>query len=158
LIADKSIDKSVNSCYTTVSKMNKGYIMYAGKKSSLLQWEKVLKVMVSGKAVSKEVLEKMPEMEDVPLYRMSSFIYHIKLAGGVVRAIKDGRKIVQYELANINDMVKYLEKREKSFSSKSSAKNVAAKVAKLSDLDAEVQQAEVSADEMEVVEITESVE
>lgn len=141
--------------------------MYSGKKSSLLQWEKVLQVMVSGKPVNREILEEMPEMEDVPMYRLSSFIYHVKLAGGVVKVIKDGRKIDKYELVNIKDMVKYLEKREKSFSAKAPAtpakvtakpsKKVAKKVEKLSDLDAQVSVEQVSApvaDEMEVTEIT----
>lgn len=142
--------------------------MYSGKKSSLLQWEKVLQVMVSGKPVNREILEEMPEMEDVPMYRLSSFIYHVKLAGGVVKVIKDGRKIDKYELVNIKDMVKYLEKREKSFSAKAPAtpvkvkaapsKKVAKKVEKLSDLDAQVSVEQVSApaaDEMQVTEITE---
>lgn len=143
--------------------------MYAGKKSSLLQWEKVLQVMLSGKPVNKEILEAMPEMEDVPMYRLSSFIYHVKLAGGVVKVIKDGRKIDKYELVNIKDMVKYLEKREKSFSAKApvkavkpvkaatSNKKVAKKVEKLSDLDAQVSTEQTSApvaDELVVTEIT----
>lgn len=107
--------------------------MYTGKKSSLLQWEKVLKVMLTGKTVSRESLEKMKEMEDVPMYRLSSFIYHVKLAGGVVKVVKDGRKIQAYELVNIKDMVKYLENREKSFKSLSTKKP---SIGKLQDLKA----------------------
>lgn len=103
--------------------------MYTGKKSSLLQWEKVLKVMLTGKAVSRESLEKMKEMEDVPMYRLSSFIYHVKLAGGVVKVLKNGRKIESYVLVNVQDMVKYLENREKVFGSTKKAK-----INKLADL------------------------
>lgn len=104
--------------------------MYTGKKSSLLQWEKVLKVMLTGKAINRESLEKMKEMQDVPMYRLSSFIYHVKLAGGVVKVIKNGRKIEAYELVNIKDMVNYLENREKSFAPTSKKSSVS----KLTDL------------------------
>lgn len=135
--------------------------MYSGKKSSLLQWEKVLKVMLTGKVVSRESLERMKEMEDVPMYRLSSFIYHVKLAGGVVKVIKNGRKIESYELVNIKDMVKYLENREKNFkalTSKSSTKTTKKSVNKLQDLKAKeipakVKTAEV-AEEIEVTEVT----
>lgn len=103
--------------------------MYTGKMSSLLQWEKVLKVMLTGKAVSRESLEDLKEMKDVPMYRLSSFIYHVKLAGGVVKVIKNGRKIESYQLVNIQDMAKYLENREKVFGSAKKAK-----INKLADL------------------------
>lgn len=137
--------------------------MYTGKKSSLLQWEKVLKVMLTGKAVNRESLEQMKEMKDVPMYRLSSFIYHVKLAGGVVKVIKNGRKIDAYELVNIKDMVKYLENREKSFKStktataKSAAKTAKKSVQKLSDLKAEEIAPEVT-EEIQIEEVTEVTE
>jgi hypothetical protein len=138
--------------------------MYTGKKSSLLQWEKVLKVMLTGQSVSRESLEKMKEMKDVPMYRLSSFIYHVKLAGGVVKVIKNGRKIEAYELVNIKDMEKYLASREKSFKSVA-ASVVAKKVSKkqkveaLADLQAEKVSADVAtAEVVDVTEVTEVTE
>jgi hypothetical protein len=137
--------------------------MYTGKKSSLLQWEKVLKIMLTGQSVSRESLEKMKEMKDVPMYRLSSFIYHVKLAGGVVKVIKNGRKIEAYELVNIKDMEKYLASREKAF--KSVAAPVASKVSKkqkveaLADLQAEKVSADVAtAEVVDVTEVTEVTE
>jgi hypothetical protein len=138
--------------------------MYTGKKSSLLQWEKVLKVMLTGKTVSRESLEKMKEMKDVPMYRLSSFIYHVKLAGGVVKVVKNGRKIEAYELVNIKAMEKYLANREKAF--KSAAAPVAAKkvskkesVETLADLQAEKISADVAtAEVVDVIEVTEVTE
>ena len=89
--------------------------MYAGKKASLLQWEKVLIVMMNGQPVNEDILSKMKEMDGVPMYRLSSFIYHVKLAGGVVKVVKNGRKIESYQLINVKDMEKYLANREKTF-------------------------------------------
>jgi hypothetical protein len=133
--------------------------MYAGKKSSLLQWEKVLQVMLTGEPVSLEGLKKMDVMNGVPMYRLSSFIYHVKLAGGVVKVIKNGRKLESYQLLNVADMVKYLANREKSF--KSTVKPVAAKktnkkVEKLSDLNAEKIPLDpvTEVDDIEVTEVT----
>ena len=34
------------------------------------------------------------------LYRMSAYIYNIKKNGGIVKAIKNGRKVVGYQLLN----------------------------------------------------------
>jgi hypothetical protein len=83
--------------------------------SKILQWEKILKVMLSGEPVTKESLEAMPEMQDVPLYRLSTFVWRIKVTGGVVRVVKDGRKVAGYQLMNVDEMQKYLTKREKVF-------------------------------------------
>lgn len=83
--------------------------------SKILQWEKILKVMLSGEPVTKETLEVMPEMEDVPLYRLSTFVWRIKVTGGVVRVVKDGRKVAGYQLMNATEMQKYMTKREKVF-------------------------------------------
>jgi hypothetical protein len=103
--------------------------MYAGKKSSLLQWEKVLVVMLNGQPVNEDTLSQLKEMVDVPMYRLSSFIYHVKLAGGVVKVIKNGRKIESYQLINVKDMEKYLANREKTFT-KATVKTKAPKAVK----------------------------
>jgi hypothetical protein len=103
--------------------------MYAGKKSSLLQWEKVLVVMLNGQPVNESTLSQLKEMADVPMYRLSSFIYHVKLAGGVVKVIKNGRKIESYQLINVKDMEKYLANREKTFT-KATTKTKAPKAVK----------------------------
>jgi hypothetical protein len=34
------------------------------------------------------------------LYRLSTYIYNIKKNGGVVKAVKDGRKVIGYQLLN----------------------------------------------------------
>jgi hypothetical protein len=147
--------------------------------SKMLQWEKILKVMLTGQEVNKESLEAMPEMKGVPLYRLSTFIWRIKVTGGVVKAVKNGRKISGYQLANIDEMQKYLDRREKVFAEaakkeaekqQKKAQRAAAKpakvkkpkvskVTKLKDLQADPvveEVAETIVDEIEVTEITES--
>lgn len=100
--------------------------MRVAKKSSFLQWEKILKIMTNGKPVNRESLEAMPEMKDVPLYRLSTFIWRIKMTGGIVKLTKDGRKVQGYVLVNTSDMKEYLDKRENSFSAKTTVKPVKA--------------------------------
>jgi hypothetical protein len=145
--------------------------------TKMLQWEKILKVMLNGQPVTKESLEAMPEMKGVPLYRLSTFVWRIKMTGGVVKVVKDGRKVAGYQLANTDEMQKYLDKREKVFAvaskkedekAQKKAERAAAKatkpvkvkkVKKLKDLQATpvVEKVEtVVEDEIQVTEITES--
>jgi hypothetical protein len=145
--------------------------------TKMLQWEKILKVMLNGQPVTKESLEAMPEMKGVPLYRLSTFVWRIKMTGGVVKVVKDGRKVAGYQLANTDEMQKYLNKREKVFADASKKEDEKAqkkteraaakatkpvkakKVKKLKDLQATpvVEKVEtVVEDEIQVTEIIES--
>lgn len=144
--------------------------------TKMLQWEKILKVMLTGQEINKGSLEAMPEMKDVPLYRLSTFIWRIKMTGGVVKAVKDGRKIAGYQLLNTAEMQKYFDKREKVFAdaakkeeekeqkkalraaAKATKPVKAKKVKKLKDLQATpvVEKIETVVDEIRVTEITES--
>ena len=43
------------------------------------------------------------------MYRLSTYIWHVKtFAGGVVKAIKDGRKVTAYQLCNVEEVKKYM--------------------------------------------------
>ena len=136
------------------------------KQAKTLQWEKILKVMLNGEPVTKESLEAMPEMKGVPLYRLSTFVWRIKVIGGVVKVVKDGRKVGGYALMNTAEMQKYIDRREKDIVAASSKKVAKAaktpkvvtapKVKKLKDLQADPVVEEVTVDEMEITEVTES--
>jgi hypothetical protein len=140
--------------------------MRFAKQAKTLQWEKVLKVMLNGEPVTKESLEAMPEMKGVPLYRLSTFVWRIKVIGGVVKVVKDGRKVGGYALMNTAEMQKYIDRREKDIVAASSKKVAKAaktpkvvkapKVKKLKDLQADPVVEEVTVDEMEITEVTES--
>ena len=141
--------------------------MRFAKQAKTLQWEKVLKVMLNGEPVTKESLEAMPEMKGVPLYRLSTFVWRIKVIGGVVKVVKDGRKVGGYALMNTAEMQKYIDRREKDIVAASSKKVAKAaktpkvvkapKVKKLKDLQADPVVEEVTVDEMEITEVQETV-
>jgi hypothetical protein len=145
--------------------------MRFAKQAKTLQWEKVLKVMLNGEPVTKESLEAMPEMKDVPLYRLSTFVWRIKVIGGVVKVVKDGRKVGGYALMNTAEMQKYIDRREKDIVAASSKKVAKAaktpkvvkapKVKKLKDLQAdpvveEVKEDSMIVDEMQITEVKET--
>ena len=128
------------------------------KAVKLKPFEKVLTVMISGKPVMKEELDALLGHE-IFMYRISTYMWHIKtIANGVVKVVKDGRKVAGYQLVNVDEVKEYM-KRAGVMTYTPSAKPVG----KLADLqapeltDAEVEdivtKAEVS--EMTVTEITE---
>jgi hypothetical protein len=141
--------------------------MRFAKQAKTLQWEKILKVMLSGEPVTKESLEAMPEMKGVPLYRLSTFVWRIKVIGGVVKVVKDGRKVGGYALMNTAEMQKYIDRREKDIVAASSKKVAKAaktpkvvkapKVKKLKDLQADPVVEEVTVEEMQITEVQETV-
>jgi len=70
--------------------------------------EKITQVMLSGKPVTPtEIAEvfKGTDQEAV-LYRLSTNIYNIRKDGGIVKVIKDGRKVQAYQLVNYTEFDK----------------------------------------------------
>jgi hypothetical protein len=83
--------------------------MARGKSSKLKPFEKLLTVMISGKEVTLEEIEQTLGNE-IHMYRISTYIWHIKqFAGGVVKAIKDGRKVTAYQLVNAKVVKQYMD-------------------------------------------------
>lgn len=85
--------------------------MSKAKKSKVVRlkpFEKVLTVMISGKPVTKNDIETLIGNE-IYMYRLSTYMWHIKtIVGGVVKAIKDGRKVTAYQLVNVDEAKKYM--------------------------------------------------
>lgn len=77
--------------------------------------EKIAAIMKSGNPVSPAEIEavfKGTDQEKV-LYRLSTNIYNIRKDGGIVRVIKDGRKVTAYQLVNheeFSDQGRYIGK------------------------------------------------
>ena len=70
--------------------------------------EKITQVLLSGKAVSPDEIRAVfagTDQESV-LYRLSTNIYNIRLDGGIVKVIKDGRKVTGYQLVNYTEFDK----------------------------------------------------
>ena len=67
--------------------------------------EKITVTLLSGKPVSPDEIKacfKGTDQEAV-LYRLSTNIYNIRLDGGIVKVIKEGRKVTAYQLVNYTE-------------------------------------------------------
>ena len=72
------------------------------RKGKVNRHEKVTQVLLSGKVVTVEEIHavfKGTDQEAV-LYRLPTNIYNIRKDGGIVKVIKDGRKVTGYQLVN----------------------------------------------------------
>ena len=67
--------------------------------------EKITQVLLSGKPVSPDEIKAVfagTDQADV-LYRLSTNIYNIRLDGGIVKVLKEGRKVTAYQLVNFEE-------------------------------------------------------
>ena len=82
--------------------------MSRGKSTKLKPFQKILMVMASGKPVTVEEIDTLLGNE-IYMYRLSTYMWHIKtVANGVVKSIKDGRKVTAYQIINVDEMAKYM--------------------------------------------------
>ena len=68
-------------------------------------YNKIAVVMKSGQPVTVDQFKTVfagTKVEPV-LYRLSTYIWNIKKNGGIVKAVKDGRNVVGYQLINANE-------------------------------------------------------
>ena len=121
------------------------------KKMKLKPFQKLLTVMISGKEVSKEQIDALLGKE-IQMYRISTYMWHIKTnANGIIKVVKDGRKVTGYQLVNVAEVKDYMKRvgvLDSGFTP----------VAKLADLKAPEVAKKVSApvaEEMSVTEVTE---
>ena len=142
--------------------------MARGKSTKLKPFQKLLTIMASGKAVTIDEIDTLLGKE-IYMYRLSTYMWHIKTnANGVVKAIKDGRKVTAYQIVNVKEVKEYMDRNgitKSGFVPGKTEKKPS--VAKLADLKAKPVKAkkqkaapvapavEPVVDEMEVVEVTE---
>lgn len=81
------------------------------KTVKLKPFEKLLVAcLISGKPVTKQEIETLLGNE-IYMYRISTYIWHIKtIANGIVKVIKDGRKVSGYQLVNVDEVRGYLKR------------------------------------------------
>jgi hypothetical protein len=75
------------------------------RKGKVNRHEKITQVLLSGKPVSPAEIQSVfagTDQESV-LYRLSTNIYNIRKDGGIVKVIKDGRKVSGYQLVNYTE-------------------------------------------------------
>jgi len=78
------------------------------RKGKINRHEKITQVLLSGKPVSPDEIAavfKGTDQEGV-LYRLSTNIYNIRKDGGIVKVIKNGRKVQGYQLVNFTEFDK----------------------------------------------------
>lgn len=120
------------------------------KKTKLKPFQKLLTIMISGKQVTKDEIQSLLGKE-IMMYRISTYMWHIKThANGVVKTIKDGRKVVGYQICNVDEVKQYMKRNDVPTTY----------VSKLADLKAApvektVEAPVVASDELEVTEVTE---
>lgn len=84
--------------------------MARGPSKKLKPFQKLLLVLKSGEPVTIEAIESMLGNE-IYMYRISTYIWHCKTnANAIVRSIKDGRKVTAYQLVNVDEVKKYLDR------------------------------------------------
>ena len=80
------------------------------KKVKMKPFQKLLSIMISGEPVSKEEIDTLLGKE-IQMYRLSTYMLHIKTnpsANGVIKVIKDGRKVAGYQLMNVSEIRAYM--------------------------------------------------
>lgn len=108
----------------------------AKQNGKLVRWERLLTVLGNGGVVTLQEIQDTMQYDN--MYRIGAEILTLKYNGGVVRANKNGRNVIGYELINAQEMVaKFLTPR--GFDVVSIVGRDANKIEKLSDLTTEVQ-------------------
>jgi hypothetical protein len=73
------------------------------KSNKLVRWERLLTVLGNGGVIT---LQEIQDTIQYPsMYRIGAEILTLKYNGGVVKAHKNGRNVVGYELVNYKEMV-----------------------------------------------------
>jgi hypothetical protein len=143
------------------------------KAIKLAPFQKLLTVMISGKPV---MLTEMDTLlgKEIYMYRISTYMWHIKTnANGVVKTIKDGRKVIGYQIMNVKEVKEYMNRAGITASGfKPGAVEKKPSISKLADLKATpvakktavkqtvvetVEKQDVVSDEVTVTEITDTV-
>ena len=75
------------------------------RKGKVNRHEKITQVLLSGKPVSPDEIASVFKGTDqeAVLYRLSTNIYNIRKDGGIVKVIKNGRKVQAYQLVNFDE-------------------------------------------------------
>jgi len=78
------------------------------KKVKLKPFQKLLTIMISGNTVTRDEINTLLGNE-IYMYRISTYMWHIKtMANGVIRIVKDGRKVISYQLVNVDEVKEYM--------------------------------------------------
>jgi hypothetical protein len=71
-----------------------------------VRWERLLMVLANGGVVTLEQIQTTMQYD--AMYRIGAELLNMKYRGAVIKAHKDGRKVIGYELINVAEMMPYL--------------------------------------------------
>lgn len=71
-----------------------------------VRWERLLMIMANGGVVTLDQIQKTMQYD--AMYRIGAELLNMKYRGAVIKAHKDGRKVIGYELMNVAQMMPYL--------------------------------------------------
>ena len=71
-----------------------------------VRWERLLMVLANGGIVTLEQIQTTMQYD--AMYRIGAELLNMKYRGAVIKAHKNGRKVVGYELINVAEMLPYL--------------------------------------------------
>jgi hypothetical protein len=99
----------------TDSHIQKVTKMPRSKSSSPAQFEKVLQILmansasegIAGRVVSSAEIQEVLQNE-IQLSRMSVYMYEIKKAGIALKSIRDGKKVIAYQIPNVMQAKNYM--------------------------------------------------
>lgn len=78
------------------------------KTVKLKPYQKVLTLMISGNPVTREEIQSLLG-DEIYMYRISTYMWHIKtIANGIIRINKSGRKVISYQLVNVDEIKEYM--------------------------------------------------
>jgi hypothetical protein len=77
-----------------------------GKNKKPRQAEKILLVLLDGHEATMGEIEATLNSQ-VEVYRISTYLWNLKTRGAEIKKIKVGRKIVAFQLLNVDTMTKY---------------------------------------------------
>ncbi len=82
-----------------------------GKNKKTSQPEKLLTILLSGREITLEEINKTLGKE-IELYRLSTYLYDLKMMGAQIEKKKLKRKMVGFRLINVDEMSKYMSDRK----------------------------------------------
>jgi DNA/RNA endonuclease G (NUC1) len=82
------------------------FIMARIKSGKPIRKERLLQVLTNGGVITKRQIELT--MQYKAMYRIPTELWKLKKMGAIVKSHKDGRKVIGYELLNVDEMTKLL--------------------------------------------------
>lgn len=76
------------------------------KSGKPIRKERLLQVLTNGGLITKRQIELT--MKYQAMYRIPTELWKLKKMGAIIKSHKDGRKVVGYELLNVDEMTKLL--------------------------------------------------